>query len=107
MPSLKKLNPIVKTYVQQAISVMEKEYHKSDRVKLTHLWLAEKLGISKHLAFAVLAKVAQKKKMCRRVPNGPIYWDNEMVQAGEILDAVIGNQNQEEDKPKHKLYLVE
>lgn len=99
-------NSIAKTLIPQAIRVMEEEYEKPDRVKLTHYWLAEKLNISNRLAFAVLAKVAQKKKLCRRFPNGPIYWDNDVITVGTALDALIGNQNQEEEKPKHKLYLV-
>ena len=100
-------NSIARTLIPMAITIMEEEYEKPDRVKLTHYWLAEKLNIPNRLAFAVLAKVAQKKKLCRRFPNGPIYWDNDVVTVDFAVDNLIGNQNQEEVKPKHILYLVD
>jgi hypothetical protein len=72
-----------------AIQVMEEEYPKPNRVKLTHFWLAEKLGIKNVVAFALLAKVAQKNLMCRRLMNGPIYWDNDMISLGTVIELMM------------------
>lgn len=106
MTDIKKPHLSAKDFVAAAIVEMEKEYVKPERSKLTHYWLAEKLGIPNHIAFVVLDKIACRKILCRRIPNGSIHWDNEMVELGVILDKIIGNHQVEEKKPKHKLQLV-
>lgn len=102
MPNIKQSKSIAKDHIPAALKVMEEEYVKENRVKLTHFWLAERLGITNHIAFVVLANIAQKKKFCRRIPNGPIYWDNDLIKVGELLDALVGNKQQEEPFPKHR-----
>lgn len=63
-------------YMSAALAVMEEEFSKplAQRQKLTHVWLAEKLGISKGLAFPLLLRLAGRKKLCQKFPAGPIYW---------------------------------
>lgn len=78
----------VKELFPHAVAAMKKEYHKPDRVKLTHYWIAEQLEIPKYLAFVLLARVAQKRVFCVRMPNGPIYWDNELISVGRVMDAI-------------------
>lgn len=86
MANIKRLHQVCKALMPLAIQAMEEEYVKPNRVKLTHFWLAEKLGIKNVVAFALLAKVAQKNLMCRRLMDGPIYWDNDLIEVGMVLD---------------------
>lgn len=91
---LTKKRKLVDQMVPAAIAAMRKEYAKplAQRVKLTHYWIATQLQISKGLAFAVLAQVAYYRQMCIRLPSGPIYWDNDMLSAGFIIDAIRNHQ---------------
>lgn len=88
MGSIKGLHALCHTLMPKAIEAMTKEYVKPNRVKLTHYWLAEQMDIENRVAFALLAKVAQKRILCVRLPNGPIYWDNEILSIGQLMDMV-------------------
>lgn len=68
-----------------AKELLKAEYTKSDRVKLTHYWLAQQLNIPNFTAFVLLAMLARYKVYCVRIPDGPIYWDNEKVNLNEVL----------------------
>jgi hypothetical protein len=85
MGSIKGLHALCRTLMPAAIEAMQKEYTKRNRVKLTHYWLAEQMGIENRVAFALLAKIAQKKILCVRLPNGPIYWDNDKLTIGDLI----------------------
>lgn len=93
MARISSFNAQVRELFPRAVAVLAEEYPKPDRVKLTHFWLAEKLQISKPLAFALLARVAQTQKFyCLRIPDGPIYWNNDMVKLGTVFDALMKNR---------------
>lgn len=63
-------------YMPQALAVLEEEFRKplQERVKLTHIWLAAKLDISRGLAFPLLLRIAENKKFCIKYPAGPVFW---------------------------------
>lgn len=92
MPQIKKLHAQVKDLIPQAIVLMAEEYNNPERGKLTHFWLAEKLGIERKVAFVLLARVAQRRKYCVRLPHGPIYWDNDLIPVGTVIDLITQNR---------------
>lgn len=95
MANIRSFNAQVRHYFAAAVTALAEEYPKPNRVKLTHFWLAEKLGISKPLAFALLARVAQTGKFyCLRLPNGPVYWKDDLISVGKVLDAFVSAQRQ-------------
>lgn len=87
---LAKKKELVKTLIPSAIAIMEAEYPKpiGERVKLTHVWLAEQLQVPRGVAFAVLAQVAYRCKLCVRLPEGAIYWFNDPITVGVVMDAI-------------------
>lgn len=86
MAKLKGLHQICRNLMPSAQAVMEQEYVKPNRVKLTHFWLAEQLGTSKLIAFHLLQKMAKAKIKCVQTPAGPIFWDNEKLTVGKALE---------------------
>lgn len=85
MAKTKNLHKICYNLLPSAYVVLREERIKPNRVKLTHFWLAEQLGISKIVAFHLLIKMAKKKMWCTQMPSGPIFWDNEVLSVAEIM----------------------
>ncbi len=92
--SLAKKKALAKTLIPAACAVMAEEYVKpiGKRIKLTHYFIAEKLQITNGVAYAVLAQVAYRRKYCLRLGDGAIYWDNEPLPVGKVMEAVANTK---------------
>jgi hypothetical protein len=89
MAKTKHLYKICRNLVPSAFKVLQEERFKSNRVKLTHFWLAEQLGISNLVAFHLLQILAKKRMWCVQMPSGPIFWENEVLPVADIMRMMI------------------
>lgn len=92
------LHQIARNLIPSAFALMEKEYVKPNRVKLTHFWLAKNLGTSNLIAFHLLQKMAKMRILCLQTPAGPIFWDNESLTVGRALELLEPKANEHHAK---------
>lgn len=75
-----------KAHIPRALEVLQKAklIPVAQRPKLTHVWLAEQLGITRSLAFPLLIHLARKKHQCISYPSGVIFWDDLVLTEQQI-----------------------
>lgn len=73
----------------QALDLLAVEYVNPDRPKLTHWWLAEKMDISQADAYQLLILCVPRCPCLTQIPNGPIFWYNELMLVGMAIDLFI------------------
>lgn len=73
-----KTSSLRKLYIPLAIEAIKQEFLKAltNRVKLTHAWLARQLGITNGLAFPLLIQIARTTKYCVNTPSGVVLWSD-------------------------------
>ncbi len=76
---------------KRALLILAVEFAKprAERVKLTHFWLAEKLGVERIVAFILLEKMAGRREFCVQMPAGPIFWLDDQITLTQMTKLLV------------------